>query len=159
MAFNFELISVHCGQFSRHYEDAPNQFVSASAPAHLAGLGIGLLSAAAVSISSVLGDLPLAGAEVIRVAFRLGVTVNRISESLEPRDPTASSPDSWACVIPGVNVQEARDALNELQEKEVSYCNSLYLIMKPDSGSLKVSRGSFIKANPSSEPNFPECLE
>lgn len=85
--------------------------------------------------------------------------MNHVSESLEPRDPTASFPDSWACVIPGVNCKEARDALNELQEKEVSYCDSFCLIMKPDSGSFIISRGSFIEANPSSESNFPECLE
>lgn len=82
-------------------------------------MGIGLLSTAAVSLSPTVSDLALAGAEVVRLAFRLGVVVDRVSANLEPRDPT-SPPTSWAAVVPDVAIEEVRDELNAFHAKEVS---------------------------------------
>ncbi|PSK34810.1 hypothetical protein B9Z65_1393 [Elsinoe australis] len=58
----------------------------ASSTNSLAGLGIGLLAASALSISPKLDCLPVAAAEIIRVAFRLGTLVYEVSQDLEPTD-------------------------------------------------------------------------
>jgi hypothetical protein len=87
----------------------------------LAGLGTGLLSTAAISLSPTLNDLPLAGAEVVRIAFRLGVLVDRVSEHLQPRAPADSGPgDSWAYVVPDVSADEVQRELEAIHTKEVS---------------------------------------
>ncbi|KAI2613400.1 putative polyketide synthase [Hypoxylon sp. NC1633] len=86
----------------------------------LAGLGTGLLSTAAVALSPTLADLPLAGAEVIRVAFRLGVLVDEVSSNLQSRPATteAGPGDSWAYVVPDVAVDEVRRELEAIQAAE-----------------------------------------
>jgi hypothetical protein len=65
--------------FDSHYENSPAHIEFDPLTTNLAGLGIGLLATAAVSLSRSLADIPLAGAEVIRVAFRLGVLVDEVS--------------------------------------------------------------------------------
>jgi len=82
-------------------------------------LGIGLLASAAVSLSPNLADIPLAGAEVVRVAFRLGVHVEEISQNLESRDLT-SPPDTWACVVPDVAAEEVQKELDAIHTRDVS---------------------------------------
>jgi hypothetical protein len=87
----------------------------------LAGLGTGLLSTAAISLSPTLNDLPLAGAEVVRIAFRLGILVHRVSEHLQPHTPTESGPgDSWAYVVPNVAATRVQLELDAIHTKEVS---------------------------------------
>ncbi|KAL9086664.1 MAG: hypothetical protein Q9165_006983 [Trypethelium subeluteriae] len=73
----------------------------------LTGLGIGLLGAAAVSLSSCLSELPSAGADAARLAFRLGIHVAQVSECLETRDLEAS-PDSWAYVVHNVTPEDVQ---------------------------------------------------
>lgn len=92
----------------------------------LAGLGIGLLATAAVSLSPTLVDLPLAGAEVVRLAFRLGVLVDEVSQNLQPRDLTGiGSPDSWAYVIPDVAAGDVQKELDAIHAREVSLTQPL----------------------------------
>jgi asperthecin polyketide synthase len=74
-----------------------------------------LLAGAAVAVSTSLADLAFAGAESVRVAFRLGIHVDRVSQSLEPRQPDGSNLDSWAYVVTGLpaeNVQREIDQFN-----------------------------------------------
>lgn len=86
-------------------------------------MGIGLLATAAVSLSSNLADLPLAGAEIVRTAFRLGVLVDQVSQNLQPRDLTESGvPDSWAYVIPDVKLDQVEKELSAIHAKEVTIC-------------------------------------
>ena len=85
----------------------------------LAGLGLGLLNTAAVSLSRHVSDLPLAGAEVVRLAFRLGVVVDRVSSNLVTQDPT-SPPGSWAAVVPDVVAEDVQEQLDLYHAKEVS---------------------------------------
>lgn len=73
----------------------------------------------AVSLAPTLADIPLSGAEVVRVAFRLGVLVDQISQNLEPRD-TTGSPDSWAYVVPDVMADDVQKELDAIHLKEVS---------------------------------------
>ena len=101
---------------SRYYENSPDAFDFTS----LAGLGIGLLATAAVSLVSSGAELPLAGAQVVRQAFRLGVLVDEVSQNLQPRDSTdTGTPDTWAYVLPDVVVDEVQEELNAFHAKEV----------------------------------------
>lgn len=93
----------------------------------LAGLGTGLLSTAAVSLSPALADMPLAGAEVVRLAFRLGILVDEVSQNLQPRhiSETGSS-DSWAYVVPDVTADEVRKELDVIHTAEVRLSYDLH---------------------------------
>jgi monodictyphenone polyketide synthase len=106
-------------EYRRYYEDCLDAYDFAAVPTCLAGLGIGLLATAAVSLSPVLTDLPLAGAEVVRLAFRLGVLVDDVSQNLEPRDP-AGSPESWASVVPDVAAEDVQAELDAIHARDVS---------------------------------------
>jgi monodictyphenone polyketide synthase len=89
-------------------------------------LGIGLLATAAVSIARTLSDLPLAGAEVVRQAFRLGVLVHGVSQNLHPGDPAdSSSPDPWAYVLPEAAADQVQLELDAVHAKEVSFCTDV----------------------------------
>ncbi|KAH6658474.1 hypothetical protein BKA67DRAFT_656663 [Truncatella angustata] len=83
----------------------------------LSGLGIGLLASAAISLASTLADIATTGAEVVRIAFRLGIHVTEVSENLEPRD-TSRQPDSWACVIPDVLPSDVQRELDIVHKNE-----------------------------------------
>lgn len=68
-----------------------------------------------------MADLPLAGAQVVRQAFRLGVLVDEVSQHLQPRNLASSgTPDSWAYVLPDTTAGEAQQALDAVQDTEVS---------------------------------------
>jgi hypothetical protein len=80
-----------------------------------------LLATSAISLASSLADLPKTGAEVVRLAFRLGVIVADVSQNLEASDPTESAPnpDPWACVVHGVTETAAQKELDEFHIREV----------------------------------------
>jgi monodictyphenone polyketide synthase len=93
----------------------------------LAGLGIGLLATAAVSLATTVADLAITGAQVVRQAFRLGVLVDEVSQNLEPRDTTeGSSPDTWAYVMPNVLVDEVQHELDAIQGQGVSLSQTFF---------------------------------
>ncbi|KAK3382227.1 putative polyketide synthase [Lasiosphaeria ovina] len=108
------LCAVQLAAFIGYYENSTeDEFDFHHADAALAGLGTGLLSTAAVSLSPTLADVPLAGAEVIRVAFRLGVLVDEVSQNLQPR--SADGPgDSWAYVVPDAAADEVQKELDSI---------------------------------------------
>ena len=73
-----------------------------------------------MSLSPTLADVPFAGAEVVRLAFRLGVLVDEVSQNLQPRDTTSTgSPDSWAYVIPDVVATDVQKELDTIHAREV----------------------------------------
>ncbi|KAH2544610.1 hypothetical protein KXW97_001873 [Aspergillus fumigatus] len=111
------LCVIQLGTFIGYYEDSPNEYTFDSANTYLTGLGLGLLASTAVSLSPTLADLPLAGAEVVRVAFRLGVLVADVSQNLQPADATGER-DSWAYVIPNVAPKEAEEELAVIHTRE-----------------------------------------
>lgn len=112
----------------RYYESHPDQFDFDSANSFLAGLGIGLLATTAISLSSTLADIPVAGAEVTRLAFRLGVLVDDISINLQQRDwSSPDTPDSWAYVIPNVEADVVQKELDIIHAKEVTHAPCLHL--------------------------------
>jgi hypothetical protein len=113
------LIAVQLGALIGYHENEDREFNNTDSC--LAGLGVGLVSTAAVSLSPALADLPLAGALSARVAFRLGVLVQDVSWNLQPRAHTTETGlgDSWAYVVPDVSVEEVQKELDALHKKEV----------------------------------------
>ena len=106
----------------RYYENGLDEdfYHSSSTNTCLAGLGTGLLSTAAVSLSPTLADMPIAGAEVIRLAFRLGTLVDEVSQNLHPRQGLEAGPgESWAYVVPDVTADEVRRELDAIHTAEV----------------------------------------
>ena len=107
--------------FLRYFENAPNAFNFDPVSTSFAGLGIGLLATAAVSLAPTVADLPLTGAQVVRQAFRLGILVEDVSQNLQPRDLTDTGAlDTWAYVLPDVVADEVQQELNAIHLKEVS---------------------------------------
>ena len=84
----------------------------------MAGLGCGLLSAAAVAVSPTLADLAVAGAQIIRIAFRLGIHVYEISSLLEAPRADADA-ESWAYVVPGVSAETVQAEIDAYNQKTV----------------------------------------
>jgi hypothetical protein len=71
-----------------------------------------------VSLAADIADLATTGTEVIRLAFRLGIHVDQVSQNLEPRSGTGP-PDSWACVISDGTEAEVQSELDAAQAKDV----------------------------------------
>lgn len=88
-------------------------------------MGIGLLSATAVSMSSTLAHLPAAGAEVVRCAFRLGILVDSVSQNLEARSLEGSR-SSWAYVVTDLSEAEVQKELDSLN-REIAQPNRLFI--------------------------------
>jgi asperthecin polyketide synthase len=84
----------------------------------LAGLGCGLLAASAVAVSPTLADLAVAGAQSIRIAFRLGIHVYEISSLLEAplADPES---ESWAYVVPGLSADVVQAEIDNYNQRTV----------------------------------------
>jgi monodictyphenone polyketide synthase len=102
---------------TRYLESPLNTLKVDSVDTGLAGLGIGLLATAAVSLSSTLADYPRAGGEVVRIAFRLGILVDKVSLNLQPRE---AEPESWATVLPEVDPNEVQQELDAIHAREAS---------------------------------------
>jgi monodictyphenone polyketide synthase len=120
-----ELYETHFAYLYSHYEVASEGFDLHTLSTYVAGLGIGLLAGAAVALAPTLADLPTTGAEVVRIAFRLGILVEEVSQNLEPRD-TSGSPETWASVVQNVRLEEVQAELDAIHTKEVSILSILY---------------------------------
>ncbi|PHH81486.1 hypothetical protein CDD82_676 [Ophiocordyceps australis] len=91
---------------------------------YVAGLGLGLLASAAVSVSPTLAELPLAGADAVRLAFRFNMHVLAVSENLELSPPT----ETWAYVVHNVDETAAQEELDTLQgEGEVADASKVFI--------------------------------
>ncbi|OJJ77432.1 hypothetical protein ASPBRDRAFT_70836 [Aspergillus brasiliensis CBS 101740] len=100
-----------------YYENAPREFDHTTVKTRLAGLGIGLMVAGAIGCAPALTDIPASGALAVRLAFRLGILVDEVSHTLQPRD-TTGSPDSWAYVLPDVAVDEVQEELDRIHAEQ-----------------------------------------
>lgn len=68
-----------------------------------------------------MAEIPNAGAAVVRIAFRLGILVDEVSQNLQPRDVTATDAvSSWAYVLPDVAPEEVQNELDAFHDREVS---------------------------------------
>ncbi|KAF2429264.1 putative polyketide synthase [Tothia fuscella] len=110
--------------YAEHHPEILNESTNTC----LTGLGIGLLASTAVSLSPTLAELPSAGADAVRLAFRLGIHVQGVSENLESRE-LSENPDTWAYVVHNVDpvaAQTELDAMHSQQER-------------PDTGKIFIS--------------------
>lgn len=76
----------------------------------------GLLAGVAASSSRGLSDLPDIGVTLVRVAFRIGLLVATVGNSLQQGYP---SQESWSTVITGVNEKAMRDILGKSHTSNV----------------------------------------
>ncbi|KAG6312782.1 hypothetical protein E4U22_001553, partial [Claviceps purpurea] len=106
----------------------------------LTGLGIGLLSSTAVSLAPTPAHLPLAGADVVRLAFRLGIHVLGVSELLEARD-VSGKPTSWAYLVQIADSDAAQAELDLLYGNAESSANSNKIIISAVSQTSIVASG------------------
>jgi monodictyphenone polyketide synthase len=91
------------------------------------GLGEGLLSTAAVALSATLDDMAVAGAETLRIVFRLGVLVDEVSQTLQPRSTNGGNGDTWAYVVPDVVPDEVQAELDAIHAVEgISEPNKIF---------------------------------
>jgi hypothetical protein len=100
---------------SRYIENHPEELKDISNTC-LAGLGIGLLASTAISLSPSLSDMPAVGADVVRLAFRMGIHVLSVSENLEARE-LSEQPDTWAYLIYNVDPVVVQAELDNLHSQ------------------------------------------
>ena len=62
--------------------------------------------------------MPFVGAQVVRTALCVGVLVEQVSQSLEPRD-TAGCPETWAHMVTGITEELVQKGLDEFNTSEV----------------------------------------
>ncbi|TKW55861.1 Conidial yellow pigment biosynthesis polyketide synthase [Colletotrichum tanaceti] len=129
------------GMLIGHHEISSTPFEfgprSAPGPPTLAGLGVGLLSAAAVAAAPDLATLGSTGAQAVRVAFRLGIHVYDTSEQLEP--PQTDAGDPWAFVVPGLSADDVQAELDEYNAKTAAPVLSRIFISAADQTSVTVN--------------------
>jgi len=77
-----------------------------------------LLAAAAVSVSTSLSELAVTGAESVRVAFRLGVHVDGVSQLLESREADGNL-NSWAYVVTGISAEDVQREIDQYNAETV----------------------------------------
>lgn len=93
----------------------------------LVGLCTGLLSCAAVSSASNIGELLAPAVEAVVVALRLGSCVLRVRE-LVHQEKTA--PLSWSALVSGLNETDGTDLISDFSiEKVGSLCPPCELLM------------------------------
>lgn len=97
-----------------------------------------MLGAAAVSCSSNAADLPLYGADAVRLAFRMGIHVQAVSHEIEARD-LAATPDTWAYVVNGVNPGEAQTELDSMSAASATSSTGTIFISAVSRTSVTVS--------------------
>ena len=87
-------------------------------------MGVGLLVAAAVSLSPSIGDLSARGVEVVRLTFRCALCVDRIARTLDTFD-LESTHKNWIYVLLNESEQRVKDELETAQPSHVSsvQCN------------------------------------
>lgn len=125
----------------RYYEQNPAAFGADNGSIVLAGLGIGLLATAAVSLARTVADLVTTGAQVIRQAFRLGILVDEVSQNLQPRDLTnPGTPNTWAYVLPEVSADVVQHELDSIHEKEVCPRGMLEILVTKIMASRKLQK-------------------
>ena len=103
----------------RHYEATDQDYDLGDTGTTLSGLSVGLLSAAAVAISTSISDLAHYGVDSVRIAFRMGIHVDRVSQSLEAREPD-SNPKTWAYVVTGVSAETVQQELDRFNKETVT---------------------------------------
>ncbi|CAI6332007.1 unnamed protein product [Periconia digitata] len=113
------------GTHISRYESDPSAFNHANGNIYLAGLGIGLLTAPALSLAKTVFDIATIGVQVMRQAFRLGVLVHEVSQNLQHDDYEEDAPlESWAYVVPNVDASAVQKQLDTMHKAKSTFAKS-----------------------------------
>jgi asperthecin polyketide synthase len=123
--------SLNLNELYSYHEATGREYELAESGTTLTALSVGLLSAAAVAVSTSISDLAFYGVESVRVAFRMGIHVQRVSQSLQACEPD-SPPESWAYVVAGVTSDVIQEELDRFNHETVSQYLYLYSITDTD---------------------------
>lgn len=127
---------------SRSYLHATSDCVEYINPSSTRILGscTGLLAGVAASSSRGLSDLPNIGVTLVRVAFRIGVLVASLGDSLQQN---SSSQESWSTVITGLSEDAMRNVLDKSHadnvRTEITPPNGLCVDLNIDHAIIKTS--------------------
>ncbi|KIW05310.1 uncharacterized protein PV09_03835 [Verruconis gallopava] len=134
------LVVIELAAFVGHHEASSTDFDFDPISTSLAGISIGLLAAATVSLSRKLDDIPIAAAQVVRAAFRLGILVEEVSANLQPRNLADTDElESWAFVLPDLNPAEAQTELDRFHLDERTPKASQIFISATSKTSITIS--------------------
>lgn len=103
----------------RHYELNPAAYDFKAADTLFTGLGVGVLIGAAVSLSPSVGELAARGVEIVRIAFRCAMHVDRVARTLDTFDQGFTH-KNWIYVVLNEPEQRVRDELEVAQPSHVS---------------------------------------
>ncbi|KAF3058488.1 Conidial yellow pigment biosynthesis polyketide synthase [Daldinia childiae] len=130
-----------------YFENNPSELNLDPTTTCLAGMGVGILATVAISLAPTLADIPITGAEVVRIAFRMGIHVDEVSQNLEPR-PLSGSPDPWAYVVSEVSPDDVQKELSAFHAKEKI----------PESGKIFISASNKTSTTISGPPSRLKAL-
>ncbi|KAL2811319.1 hypothetical protein BJX63DRAFT_277187 [Aspergillus granulosus] len=123
------------GCFINYHGDLGHAYPSSS-KSHLMGLCTGLLSCAAVSSATNIGELLTPAVEAVVVAFRLGLCVLRVRGLVEGEQATALS---WSALVSGINEAEGADMIAKFSDQNTIPPSSRPYISAVCANSLTVS--------------------
>ncbi|KAL5047374.1 conidial yellow pigment biosynthesis polyketide synthase [Aspergillus fruticulosus] len=103
------------GCFINYYGDLGHGYPSNS-QSHLVGLCTGLLSCAAVSSASNIGELLKSAVEVVVVALRLGLCVHHVRKLV---DQDLAAPLSWSALVSGLGEAEGLSLINSFSSQNI----------------------------------------
>lgn len=86
----------------------------------LLGKGIGLLTAACLGLAKSHGELAYLAAIVVRIAFRTGLMVDRVSGSVEAPDHSSPSSKAWLACVHGLTEQAVQCEVDKYNTAQVS---------------------------------------
>lgn len=86
--------------------------------------------AAAASLSPSIGELSARGVELVRIAFRCALLVDRIARTLDTFDPESTA-KNWIYVLINESEQMVRNELENAQPSNVSLLWVGALVTKP----------------------------
>ncbi|KAF2420217.1 putative polyketide synthase [Tothia fuscella] len=132
------LCIVELGMLIGHHEALDIQYDLAKCETLLFGLSIGLVAGAAVSVASSLHELSKAGIESVRIAFRIGIRVDQVSQTLEARDGDCELA-SWAFVVTGVSPEAVQRELDTYNNSSSNPSVTNVFISANDKSSVSVS--------------------
>lgn len=78
------------------------------------------------SSQSVVELLP-AAVEVVRIAFRIGVSVTEVRDEIEQRP---ENEPSWSAVVSGINESDANSILSKFHDENVGFANWIFFEAK-----------------------------
>ena len=100
---------------SRYYERHPDQYLKPG-DGYIIGVGVGLLSAAAIACSRTLVDLPQIAVKLVRTAFRSKAIIDRILRQLHQ---PGGAEENWSIMIPDATESTVQAELDTFHERTV----------------------------------------